>query len=816
MKSLDQAEEGDELKVVITEKAGEIIFSELDKAPPPKARGIGKEITFEEDQTIAISEEGNEVSFVLGTETYSYDLRRAQNNEGARIKKLTELLQTGQKIPLNLRLEGSRVVHIEPFELPEDLSDETPDTTTLSAQMGKPMVLSQVKGAGSAYFEPQQMRIQLPVNGTKRKAYIFKPEESAKMKALFEFLEKGEEGIDLDIRLSEDGEKITFLDFDLPEEKVVQAQKDVPLSPVGLTPREKILFWIPGIKANNQWRIDDSKNSFIYNDPATANSLMSFFRETSDNVKEPVAWMTDYQKGKSFNIDQFADESVSEEFGYEYKLSQHPLDPVKIVNISFKSGKTYSFDLEITEGKSVEISYGSDHARNSLNRGKIIRLPLVKSPGQCIDLLLLSNQHASLEKGAKLGQGYDLSRKEFSVKSKSLSEEAFKFLSAGESNLHLSLSFLSSSPHTAEVFFQQPIWRNFVDLSKAKLSGLPTALIKLNSGTPFTAGVDLDLDYFRNISDQFLLEKQKCDERLNQLGAGFPNPEVYKNLEIYAASSKTLLTYQPGASFDSFAYNLPLLFIRKNFYSWDEVRHNNLKGELEVVYNNPNLLSDPSLFSSFWTKLAEKVEKFISDSVQKDFNYQQEKAVRDMKLLFDFLTLMLRTEQALGVEDENFLEDLQTIRSNLASPSPDKPFGLLYKEILSLSKTNPKLSEYLKQYNENYREMQRKLVPSSKLDLSSLTLALATISDPGKNAIFKKKESDIRQNQYWSQAYGNINLEILSKQDKIIKTNSLQTAERSKKIISEIPWSIAVYEKNSNGDFVKQSDFLRLAPPANL
>ena len=815
-KSLDQAEEGDELKVVITEKAGELVFSALENAPPPMARGRGKEITFEEDETIAISEGENEVSFVLGNETFQYDLRRARNNEGARIKKLTELLQAGQKIPLKLRLEGTRVVHIEPFELPEDQADETLVDSKPKGPTGKPMVLPQVRGAGSAYFEPQQMRIQLPVNGTERIAYTFKPEEAARIQALFEFLEKGEEGIDLDIRLSEDGEKITFLDFELPKEKPIAVKEDIPLSPVGLIPREKILFWIPGVKNNNQWRIDDSKNSFIYNDPEAADSLLSFFRETSSNTPEPVVWMADYPEGELFSHDQFSDQSKIEEFTYEYNLSQHPLDPVKIASISFKSGKSYSFDLEITQGKSVEISYASDLARNSLDRGKIIRLPIFKSTGESIDLLLLSNKHASLKEGVKIGQVYDLSRKEFEVQNKFLSKQMFKFLSTGESKLHFTLSCLPSSPYQSKVFFQPPIWQNFVDLRKAKLSGLPTALIQLNLEAPFLAGVELDLDYFRKISDQFLIEKQKCDERLNQLGAGFPNPEVYKNLETYATGSKSLLAYQPGASFDSFAYNLPLSFIKKSFYSWDDVRFNNLRGELEVVYNNPGLVSDPKLFSSYWTKLAEKVEKFISDSVQKDFNYQEEKAVRDVKLLFEFLELMLRTEMALGVEEENFLEDLQSIRSNLASPSPDQAFGQLYKEVLALSKANPKLSAYLKQYNENYREMQRKLVPSSKLNLSSLSLAIATISDPGKNAIYKKKESDIRRNQFWSEAYGEINLEILSRQDEIIKATSLQTAERFKKIISEIPWSLAVYEKNSNGDWVKQSDFLRLAPPANL
>ena len=815
-KSLDQAEEGDELKVVITEKAGELIFSELEKAPPPKARGREKEITFEEDETIAISEGENEVSFVLGNETFQYDLRRARNNEGARIKKLTELLQAGQKIPLKLRVEGTRVVHIEPFELPEDQADETLADSKPKEPTGKPMVLTQVKGAGSAYFEPQQMRIQLPVNGTERIAYTFKQEEAAKIQALFEFLEKGEKGIDLDIRLSEDGKKITFLDFELPEEKPVPIKEDIPLSPVGLIPREKILFWIPGVKNNNQWRIDDSKNSLIYNDPDVADSLLSYFRDSSESTPEPVVWMADYPEGKLFSHDQFSDQSKVEEFTYEYNLSQHPLDPVKIANISFKSGKSYSFDLEITQGKGVEISYSSDHARNSLDRGKIIRLPIFKSSGESIDLLLLSNKHASLKEGVKIGQGYDLSRKEFEVQNKFLSKQAFKFLSPGESKLHFTLSCLPSSPHQSEVFFQQPIWRNFVDSRKAKLSGLPTALIQLSLDAPFLAGVELDLDYFQRISTQLQFEKKKCDERLNQLGVGFPDPEVYKNLQTYATSSKSLLAYQPGASFVSFAYNLPLSFIKKNFYSWDDVRFNNLRGELEVAYNNPELLSDPKLFSSFWTKLAKKVEKFISDSVQKDFNYQQEKAVRDLRLLFDFLTLMLRTEMALGVEEENLLEDLQSIRSNLASPSPEKAFGMLYKEIISLSKANPKLSAFLKEYNQYYRDIQRKLVPSSKLNLNSLSLAISTISDLGKSKIFLEKKEDISNDQSQSQMFGGIIQEIFSKQTEIINTNSLQTAERFKKIISEIPWSLAVYEENSNGDWVKQSDFLRLAPPANL
>ena len=811
-KTLNQSEEGDELKVVITEKDGEIIFDELATAPAPQERGRAKEISFDEDQTIAITEEGNQVSFVVGEETFSYDLRRAQGDEAKRLRKLNELLQSGQKTPLNLRLEGSRVVYIEPFELPGDQIVENPNRDKPLVPLGKPLVLEQLKGAGLAYFEPEQMRIQLPVNGTNRKAYIFKQKETAKMRALLEFLEKGEQGIDLNIRLSEDGNEITFLEFDLPEEKIIQLDAEITLSPASLLSQKKFLFWIPGLEQNGKWKIDESKKSFVYNDPEVANILISLFRENVKNVNKPLVWMTDYEKGELFKNKQFENESSVEEFTYEYKVTQHPLDPVKIVNISFKSGKNYSFDFEITEGKSIEISYGSNHAINSLRRGKIIRLPLPQSKGDCVDLFLLSHQHGNLEKPSEVEQNNDLTRKVLSVSKERLNEDNFKFLSVGDNNLHFSYSVLPESTHSTKVFFKQAMWRDFIDFNTTKLSGLPTALIQLNPTNPFIAGVELDLDYFRKISEEFLLERQKCEVRLSQLGSDFPDPEIYKNLELYASESKTLLTYQPGTSFNSFAFNLPLAFIQKNFYSWDDVRFNNLKGELELIYNNPELLSDPKLFTLYWAKLADEVQKMISDSIQKDFNYEEDKAKIDMELLFDFLTLILRTEKALGVPDGDLLQNLQEIRSNLASPLPDKPFGMLSKEIFGLSKSNSQLSETLKQYNENYRNLQRSLIPPTKLTLNSLTLALSTLSDLGKNVIYKKKESEIRQNQFWAENFGSIMQKILNKQDEIIKSHPLNSADRIKRIISEIPWSLAVYKKNSAGQWSKQSDFLRLAP----
>jgi len=812
--TLEKSQEGDELKVVLTEREGEIVFDELSMAPAPEDRGRAQQISFNEEETIAISEEGDQVSFVVGDETFSYDLRRAQGNEANRLRKLNKLLQSGQKTPLTLRLEGSRVVHIEPFELPDDKKIDDSNLANTAKQRGKPMVLEQIKGKGSAYFEPEQMRIQLPVNGTSRKAYTFKEDESAKMKDLFDFLEKGEEGIDLNIRLSEDGEEITFLDFEFPEEKIRPSAEELILSPSSLLSEKKFLFWIPGVENNGKWRIDNSKKSFVYNDSETADILLSLFRELAKKSTNPVAWMTDYQKGSLFTNNQFEKESLVEEFSYEYKLSQHPLDPVKIANISFKSGQSYSFDFEITEGKSIEISYGSNHAWNSLNNGKLIRLPLLSSAGGCIDLFLLSHQHANLTDLSEVGQDYDLTRKALSVSDELLRDGMFQFLSEGENKLHLTYSVLPNSPHASKVFFNEPVWRDFIDSTTMKLAGLPTALVQLNPSRPLDAQVELDLDYFRGISEDFLTERQRCEEKLSQLGSAFPNPEVYKNLVTYGSEYPNLLTFQPGTPFSSFAYKLPLLLIQQSFYSWDEVRFNNLKGELDLAYNNAELLSDPALFSLYWTQLGEVVDQYISDSIQKDFNYKADKALKDMKLLFDFLTLILRTERTLGINEGELLKNLQGIRSKLASPSVENPLGSINKEIRGLS--NPQLKEAFDLYYKNYQNQQRELIPPTKLTFETLGLALSTISDLGKNIIYKEKESEIRQYQFWVQNFASINQEILAKQEDIINSLPLDSAERIKRIISEIPWTLAVYKRTSNGQYVKQSDFLRLAPPSKF
>ena len=811
--ALDKSSEGDELRVVIKEIDDELVFEDLAIAPEPSERGERREIDFQELGNLEVIRNENELELKVGDEVLSYDLRRVSKDDAQRMLRLGEIIKKGERIPLELRLEGSRIVHVEPFKMPGDseiVNSETDDLPK-EEEMGEPMVLKSLSGKGTAYFDRKQFRIHLPINGTTRKAYTFKEEEAERIEELYDFLERDLGKVDINIKF--DGTKITELEFELPKTNT-EPDEQKPLLSQDYIVGKKFLFWIPGKKSNGSWTIDESSKSFTYTNPEAASFLFSYFEKNSKKVPNPKAWMIDYPKASLLNTDYFNDSSEVEDFTFECNINSHPLDPVKIATVSFKLGNTYSFDFEITDGKSIEISYDASHAWNSLNRGKVIRLPVGDSVSESVDLFLLSNRHSDLNEKVEIGQNYNFSNKTLNLPSNLLAKDSFKFLSPDPDQYQFFISVVDSSDRSVRTLFSKPSWKNFIDFKKGKLSGLPNALLQLDENVPSRATILLDLDYFRSLSDQILREKEKCDMRLQELGSGFPDQSVYQNLENYGKGSKNLMLYQNGTPFTSFAYELPLSFIKK-YFQWDDVKFNNFRSELDVVFNNKILLEDPALFLQYWQRLGSEVEKYILNRL-KDFNYNESSAIEDSSLLFDFLTLILKTEQALGVPDRDFLKGMGLIRQNLASPSPDKVFGVLNSEVISLSKNNPKLREIFKKTYDQYNDLQRTLVPSAKLDSASLKIALDTLSDRGKSVIYKEKQSEIFQNKSWSDIFGSITQEILKEQELIIKNFSVDSAVRSQKILGEIPWSYAVYKKKSDGTWEKLSDFLRLASPSNI
>jgi hypothetical protein len=58
--------------------------------------------------------------------------------------------------------------------------------------------------------------------------------------------------------------------------------------------------------------------------------------------------------------------------------------------------------------------------------------------------------------------------------------------------------------------------------------------------------------------------------------------------------------------------------------------------------------------------------------------------------------------------------------------------------------------------------------------------------------------------------------EILNKQNQIINIPNFDVVDRKLDILKSIHWTFAIYQKGLDGKWVKESDFLRLAPPTKL
>jgi hypothetical protein len=139
----------------------------------------------------------------------------------------------------------------------------------------------------------------------------------------------------------------------------------------------------------------------------------------------------------------------------------------------------------------------------------------------------------------------------------------------------------------------------------------------------------------------------------------------------------------------------------------------------------------------------------------------------------------------------------------------------LIKEIASLAQSQPELNESFKNY-KNFYEKQLADLAESILNFETLKSAISTVEEPGKNEIFKREKDNIISSKKYARYYAQKNKIFLAKQNEVIQSQPIDVVSHIKKVISDIPWTLAIYKKNSNGDWVKQSDFLRLAPPSNL
>ena len=117
----------------------------------------------------------------------------------------------------------------------------------------------------------------------------------------------------------------------------------------------------------------------------------------------------------------------------------------------------------------------------------------------------------------------------------------------------------------------------------------------------------------------------------------------------------------------------------------------------------------------------------------------------------------------------------------------------------------------------NYSSLKKSCIPSESLNLNSLRLVLNTISDRGKNSLYLGSKDKI---QGYKNAIALIKSkinEIQNKQLEIYNSQpNFQVVDWKLKIIRSIPWTFAIYQKGLDGKWIKESDFLRLAPPTKL
>ena len=810
--ALEETDVGDELKVVIQKNENGLFFENIDRASPSSERGKLKEITFDDGQPVKLTRSNSEILLSLGSETFHYDTRRAEVEKRLRIEKLAELLESGRQIPFSFRTEGEKIVFFDLFELPSEIKGQLgTNEEKRSPPAGTKRVVS-IEGGGDALdYQEKQMRIGLPVEGKKIKYYLFKEDETSRIEQLNNFSKSGVGKIDLRVRVKD--EQVTQLEFEIP--KILDVPKKTAiLSPSDLVVSKRILFWIPGESSTTGWRIDQSSKSFEYKDPETANLLFSNFKSYHQSSDEPMVWMTDYQLGKLFEGNPFHDAEKTEKFTYEFQENFDRLNLVQSGEIAFKYGANgYSFDFTINEGLSIDISYDANHAWNSLNNGKVIRIPLVGEDNKCIDIYLLSNKHGNLEDSSELGFLYSVQNNRLSFSDERLNPKSFKFLYSGTRMKSFSLSAKDSTDINLQVMFRD--FRSEDFLNEGKLYDLP-AILKLSEMSQFEGIIKLDLDYFPDVTKMLNLLKSQYESGLPDDASNYPNAEIYNNFVLYARDHAYLANYEPGSPYETLLYNIPLRFIRKSF-DWDDIRFQNLKNKLDLIFKQPGFGQNPERLVAYWSAITEEVKDYFFNAYSKNFDYRKDDLEKHMKLVFESLTLLLRVEQLYGVPEEGVYNRFKEIRGMLDSPlGENSPIAKFIQEIVRLEASHPEIRVKFDDYMRNYSALKKICIPNQGLNLKSLRAVLNTISDPGKNSLYLGNKDNILGYKRGIAMVKSKISEILNKQNQIINIPNFDVVDRKLDILKSIPWTFAIYQKGLDGKWVKESDFLRLAPPTKL
>lgn len=799
---LQLMDSGDELQVVINrDKDENLFFESVQRAPAPEKRGVSRSIELDDKESISLSEDKETLFFKSGEKTYPLALPLLSRSERTRMLEMHELIQSGESIRFNPRVKDGRIVYFEPIILPSDLP-ANPDLNV--PPTGKPMTLSAVRGETAFRLEEEQKRIFIRVRGTETLPYVFKETERERIMKLVKFLEAGEQEVDLDIR--EDGDQITSLQFELPLPRGEVAPSDNPkdLDPNSLTPEMTIVFWIPGKLINDRWTID-LKKRYVFENSTLPDFVVNALDAGIDSDGQPKAWMADFQPSLlmergiigGFDFDP-----------YSYERARDRLDPLKISNFHLKqtvNGKDFfSFSFKFTKKESIQINLETPETENFIRKGKLVRFPMAGSDVGCLDMFFLSNSHSNLTEKQKLGESFISRLGSIEVAPPWLgSGKGFNFLtpkSSSESySLALSVHSSVSSNEIRPLMDKEP---ENLDWKDSDGSDLPEAFLLVASETPLKGTIISDQEYAIKVQSQILLEKQEQDKAGAENLAKFGNRQAWEPVfeyMKYARGNGSVFNYQ---TLGEFIYISTFQNLRKIL---EDARYNLLLSKLPADFYQVEALSyDLKLSKVFWEEVAKAVKDQIEESIDRPRRYDDETAARDIVRLFDFLKQLVHAEMAFGfVDSEGLYEAMQGFRHRLSLSTDEK------STIRKLQSQTQKNSEMIRVLFRNRLDelqfLEKNLLRYDKLESADLKLCSSILSDRVKYGEFLP--------YYRTVGGGGSSIDgLLEKVNERVTGPKLEVSQRDA-FINGVPWALSILKKTSSGDYVKESDFLLLAPP---
>jgi hypothetical protein len=804
---LQKLEVGEALQVVINlDDEENLIFKSVGKAPEPEERGIIRSIELNEKESVSLSEDEQTMLFRSGDKTYPLALSLLSSSERRRMRKVYDSIQSGESIRFNPRVKDGRIVYFEPVVLPSDSPNE-PDPNELPK--GKPMTLAAVRGGEGIRLEEEQKRIFIRVRGTTTLPYVFKESERGKIMKLVRFLKANEQEVDLNIR--EDGTQITSLEFELPlpPEVVDPSGGSVALDPNKLMPEMTIVFWIPGKLIADRWTIVPKKR-YVFEDADLPDYVLEVLDAGMDGAGKPQAWMADFQPRllmERGTVGGFDFEP------YTYERVRDRLEPLTITDFHLKqkvNGKDfYSFTFKLTKKESIQVGAETPATENFIRKGKLVRFPKGGPGGGCLDMFFLSNLHRNLTDEQKLGESFTYHSGNLEISPPWLKRgKGFEVLTPQSSLdsyvMALSVDSSFSADKIRSIVDQEP---ENLDWNNSNGSDLPEAFLTVSSESPLKGTIRPDQEYAGKVQTRILVEKQNEDkvsaENLAQYGKRKAWGPVFQYLNFASENDYAFNNQNLG----EIIYESTL----KNFQKrkiLEDVRHKLLftKKLPAISFKVEALAYDLKLAKIFWDEVVKAVKDQIEESIDRPRRYDDETAARDIQRLFDFLEQSLHAEMAFGFTDgEGLYDAMQDSRHSLSLSTNEKStFRKLHSETQKNSEAIRTL--FTTRWNDlQLLEKKLNLKRYPKLESADLKLCSGILSDGAKYRAFLP---------YYSKGVvGSSPMDgLLEKINDRVTNPKLQVSQRTA-FVNTVPWTLSILKKTSTGDYVKESDFLRLAPP---